>query len=265
MSKLQIQPPFCKKLSMLLAVLTLITSYGFSQLQSSGSHSLVASRQDLGPEDLSKQITVTVWLRQHNKDAFDALVQQMYEKGSPNYHHFLTMAQYKAKFAPTAHDASLVRDFLTSHNLAVSSTEKNNHYVTARGRVSDVQNALNVQIERFNIKGTTHRMPTSEPSVAGPAGAVVAAVQVSDLAFSSNAAPSKDLDTGVPFRGVPLTPGVNPNGLFFSANCFRSPETKTFRTAGGGPVAVYFGTSPPVPRICRPAVTIPQKCKRPTG
>jgi subtilase family serine protease len=241
MSKLQIQPPFCKKLSMLLAVLTLITSYGFSQLQSSGSHSLVASRQDLGPEDLSKQITVTVWLRQHNKDAFDALVQQMYEKGSPNYHHFLTMAQYKAKFAPTAHDASLVRDFLTSHNLAVSSTEKNNHYVTARGRVSDVQNALNVQIERFNIKGTTHRMPTSEPSVAGPAGAVVAAVQVSDLAFSSNAAPSKDLDTGVPFRGVPLTPGVNPNGLFFSANCFRSPETKTFRTAGGGPVAVYFG------------------------
>jgi len=227
--------------SILLAVLTLMAVSAFSQGQPGGSHSIVGSRQDLGPEDSSKQVTVTVWLHQHNKDAFDALVQQMYEKGSPQYHHWLTMEQYKATFAPTRKDAALVRDFLSGHNLSVSSTEKNNHYVTASGRISDVQDAFNVQINRFNVKGRIHQAPTSEPSVAGQASAVVAAVQVSDLTYSSNAAAAKDLDTGVPFRGVQLTPGVNPNGLFFSANCFRSPETKTFTTGGGGPVAVYFG------------------------
>ncbi|MFZ0761970.1 MAG: protease pro-enzyme activation domain-containing protein, partial [Candidatus Sulfotelmatobacter sp.] len=230
-----------KGASILLAVLTLMAGSAVSQAQSSGLHSMVASRQDLGPEDLSKQVTVTVWLHQHNKAALDALVQQIYEKGSPQYHHWLTLAQYKANFAPTARSAALVRDFLAAHNLTVSSTEKNNHYVTARGRVSDVQNALNVQIDRFNIKGTIHRAATSEPSIAGPAGAVVAAVQVGDLAYSSNAVPARDLDTGVAYRGVPLTTGVNPSGLFFSANCFRSPETKTFRTGGGGPIAVYSG------------------------
>lgn len=235
------QSQIVRGVSVLFAVLTLMAGAGFSQPQSSRSHSLVASQRDLGPEDSSKQITVAVWLRQHNKAAFDALVQQMYEKGSPSYHHWLTMAQYKANFAPTEHDAALVRDFLTAHNLTVSSTEKNNHYLMARGRVSNVQNALKVQIDRFNIKGTIHRAATSEPSVDGPAGAVVAAVQVTDLAYSSDTSLAKDIDTGVPFGGIPLTSGVGSNGLFFSADCFRAPQTKAFKTAGGGPIAVYSG------------------------
>jgi len=230
-----------KRFSILLAVVTLMAASGFAQGQSSSSHSMLANAQDLGPEDSSKQITTTVWLRQRNKDAFDTLVQQMYQKDSPSYHHWLTMPEYIAKFAPTENDAAVVRDFLTSHNLTVASTEKNNHYVMARGRVGDVENALNVQIHRFEVKGTVRRAPTSEPSVAGQAGAVVEAVQVGELAYSSNAAPAKDIDTGVPYAGVQLTPGVNPNGLFFSANCFRSPETKTFKTGGGGPIAVYSG------------------------
>jgi subtilase family serine protease len=230
-----------KRFSILLAVVTLMAGSGFSQRQSSGSHSMLANAQDLGPEDSSKQITTTVWLRQRNQGAFDTLVQQMYQKDSPSYHHWLTMPEYIAKFAPTENDAAVVRDFLTSHNLTVASTEKNNHYVMARGRVGDVENALNVQIHRFDVKGTVRRAPTTEPSVAGQAGAVVKAVQVGELAYSSNAAPAKDIDTGVPYAGVQLTPGVNPNGLFFSANCFRSPETKTFKTGGGGPIAVYSG------------------------
>jgi len=256
--------------SILLAVLTLMAASAFSQVQPGGSHSIVGSRLDLGPEDSSKRVTVTVWLHQHNKDAFDALVQQMYQKGSPQYHHWLTMAQYKATFAPTQKDAALVRDFLSGHNLTVSSTEKNNHYVTASGRISDVQDAFNVQINRFNVKGTIHQAATSEPSVAGPARAVVAAVQVSDLTYSSNAAAAKDLDTGVPFRGVELTPGVNPNGLFFSANCFRSPETKYSPRGAADPsqsisaTAMALISPPPLP-TCRLAVMMQLSCKLPTG
>jgi subtilase family serine protease len=240
MSMRRSQSQIGKGLSILFAILTFMAGSGFSQPQSAHSRSVVASR-DLGAEDLSKSITVTVWLRQRNKDAFDALVQQMYEKGSPNYHRWLTMEQYKAHFAPTEHDAAAVRDFLTAHNLTVSSTEKNNHYVTASGRVSDVQDALNVQIHRFNIKGTVQRAATSVPSIAGPAGAVVSAVQVSDLGYAANAALAKNFATGLPLGAVPFTPGVNPDGLFFTADCFRSPQTQTFKTGGGAPIAVYSG------------------------
>ncbi|HLX86591.1 MAG TPA: S53 family peptidase [Terriglobales bacterium] len=227
--------------SILLALLTLAVSFAFAERQPSASASMVASGRDLGAEDPSTQMTATVWLRQRNKPAFDALVKSMYEKGSPNYHKWLTMADYKAKFAPADQDAAAVRDFLTSHNLTIVSTDKNNHYVMARGRVGDVQNAFSVQIRRFDVKGAVRRVATTEPSVAGPTGTVVAAVQVGDLAYSSDWAPSRDLDTGKAYAGVPLTPGVNPDGLFFSANCFRKPETKIFKTPGGGPYAVYSG------------------------
>jgi hypothetical protein len=131
------------------------------------------------------------------------------------------MAQYRTNYAPAERDAATVRDFLTAHNLAVSSTEKNNHYVTAVGRVSDVQNALNVQIDRFNIRGAIHRAATSEPSVAGPAGAVVAAVQVGDLTYSSNAVPAKDIDTGVPSRWSSAGPRRRVQGWTAQLRCQR--------------------------------------------
>jgi subtilase family serine protease len=228
------------KLVLVFALLALLAGSIFSQSTGGGSR-LLTNSKNLGPEDPSKAITVNVWLKQRNQAAFDSLVKGMYQKGSPNYHKFLSLAQYKARFAPTDQQAAVVREFLTTHNLTVSSTDKNNHYVAASGRVADVQKALNVEIDRFDVKGTIRRASTSEPSIAGPAGGLVAAVHVGDLAYSANVAPAMDVDTGVPFAGVKLTPGVNPNGLFFSANCWRSPETKKFTTGGGFPMAQYFG------------------------
>jgi len=43
---------------------------------------------NLGPEDQSKQISVSVWLNLHNQAALDARVSQMYDKSSANYHQF---------------------------------------------------------------------------------------------------------------------------------------------------------------------------------
>jgi subtilase family serine protease len=45
----------------------------------------------IGPEDQSKQITITVWLNLHNKAALDAQVAQIYDKNSTSYLRFLTM------------------------------------------------------------------------------------------------------------------------------------------------------------------------------
>ena len=197
--------------------------------------------RNLGPEDQSKQITVTVWLKPHNKAALDALVHQMYDKTSPYYHQFLTLKQYKAKFGPTEKDAAAVRDFLRSKNLRVTSMDKHNHFVTAKGRVADVQTAFHTQIRRVMINGAVHRVNTTEAAITGAAAPLVSAVQgLSDLAYQSYAAPAADPETGTPYAGLPVTsPGTN--GLFFSADCLRPPESVTFTTGGGFPSATYFG------------------------
>jgi subtilase family serine protease len=196
---------------------------------------------NLGPEDQSKQITVTVWLKPHNKPALDALVRQMYDKTSLYYHQFLTLKQYKAKFGPTEKDAAAVRDFLASRNLRVTSMDKHNHFVMAQGRVGDVQTAFRTQIRRVMVNGAVHHVNTTEAAITGAAAPLVAAVQgLSDLGYQSYVAPAADPETGTPYAGLPVTsPGTN--GLFFSADCLRPPESVTFTTGGGFPSAVYFG------------------------
>ena len=75
--------------------------------------------------------------------------------------------------------------------------DKNNHYVSAQGRVADVQNAFKVQINRFRINGEIHRANLTEPSIEGPAATVVAAVQgLNDLRYQSYARRPINPDTG---------------------------------------------------------------------
>jgi len=89
----------------------------------------------MGPADESKTITVTVWLNMHNKPALDSLVEQMYDSTSPNFHHFLTMKEFKEQFAPSAEDAAAVSKFLKANNMTVTSTDKNNHFVVSQVKV----------------------------------------------------------------------------------------------------------------------------------
>jgi subtilase family serine protease len=219
-------------LAAVLAVLTLMAGSAFAA---------PAQAANMGPEDQSKQISVTVWLNLHNKAALDTMVQQMYDKTSANYHKFLTMKQFNDQFAPTAKEAGVVSAFLAAHNMKVTSTAPNNHFVVAQGSVGDAQTAFNTQINRAMVSGVMHRVTTTEASVTGPAGALVATVQgLSDLAYRPNVKFAMDPETRVPYAAVP-TSAVGTDGLFFSANCLRAPETKTFTTGGGLPEAIYFG------------------------
>ncbi len=195
---------------------------------------------NMGPEDASKVISVTVWLNLHNRAALDAQVQQMYDKSSPNFHHWLTMAQYKAQFAPTAQDVDTLREFLAAHNLTVTSVGPNNHFVVARGTVADAQLAFNTKINRMMVSGKMRRMAASEPQIEGPVASLVSTVQgLSDLAYRTNVHRARNPITQQLYDAVPISGGNN--GLFFSGQCLRPPQTLTLKSPGGFPAAVYVG------------------------
>lgn len=220
------------QMGMSLGTLALMVSSGFAA---------TPQATNLGPEDQAKQISVTVWLNLHNKAALDTMVQQMYDKSSPNYHKFLTLKEFKNQFGPTAKDATAVRDFLSSHNMKVMSIDKNNHFVVAQGRVGDAQAAFNVKINRMMVNGVVHHANTTAPSITEPAGALVSTVQgLSDLAYQANVSPAVNPETRLPYAGVSPS-AVGPDGLFFSGACLRPPETVSFTTSGSTPKATYAG------------------------
>jgi subtilase family serine protease len=213
----------------------------------------------LGPEDQTKQITIAVWLNLRNKAALDALVQGMYDKSSPNYHHFLTMEHYKAQFAPTAQQVAVVRNFLTANNIRVISTDQNNHFVMAEASVGDAQKAFNVTINQAMINGEVRRVSSSKATIVGPASEFVAAVQgLSEIKYQPNVAFPKDPATGKPFAGVSLS-SVGPNGIAFSSDCLRAPQSVSFVTTGNPgnfPKATYTGNRYGQ-NITRPAPNLP--------
>jgi len=169
------------------------------------------------------------------------LVRQMYDRNSPNYHHWLTLNEYKARFAPTAGDLAVVRQHLAADNLHVVASDKFNHYVTARGTVADVQRAAGVQLNRVSMNGEVHRVPNSEAVIPGAAGKLVSAVQgLSDLKYQNHAVRPIDPDTGKPVAMVPLS-HLGPAQKFFNANCLRGTQVKDFKTNGGAPYAIYSG------------------------
>jgi subtilase family serine protease len=227
-------------LFLLCLAVTLTAFPAFTQVKARPS---LTQLQILGPENLSRQVTVNVWLKQRNRADFDALVRQMYDKNSPNYHHWLTPNEYKQRFAPAEADLAIVRQFLANNNLGIVSTDKFNLVVTARGAVADVQRAFSVQLNRVSLNGAIHRMPSAEPSISGPAGRVVATVQgLADLRYKSYAKRRVDPDTGKPEPMVPLKKA--PAGAivkFFNANCYTTSQTRSFKTPGGGPRALYTG------------------------
>ena len=218
-----------------LGLLALLVGSGFSQARGT-----VAQPQVLGAEDPAKVMTVTVWLNQHNKAAFDKLVREMYQPGSPNYHHFLTHAQYRAQYAPSAQDVAQVREYLTAHNFTVTSVEKHNHYVVAQGRASDAQNAFNVQLNRVNLNGEVHRVTSAAASIGGSVGKLVQSVQgLSEFAPRPTLAQRLNPETGKPLPPMPFTSasaGSSPQN-----RCLNGTQTVNFTTAGGGPSATYTG------------------------
>ncbi|MBB5339791.1 S53 family peptidase [Tunturiibacter gelidoferens] len=221
--------------------LTFAAALGVLALTAGSAFAATAGQTNLGPEDESKQISVTVWLNPHNKAALDTAVQQMYDKESASYHHFLTLKQFNEQYAPTAKEAGVVREYLAAHNLKVKSTEKNNRFVVAEGRVGDAQAAFNTKINRVMVNGEVHHANTAEASVTGEAAPLVATVQgLSDLKYRALVKPSVNPESGVPYEGVSPS-AVGADGLFYSADCLRGAASKVFKTDGGFPEAFYAG------------------------
>src|SRR5580698_5972876 len=146
------------------------------KLVTNSTPAYVATAKNLGAENSAKVIEVSIWLQVHNRSQFDALTQSLYDRTSPNYHHWLKPNDIAARFAPTAQEAKTVQQFFAAHNLTVVKTGPNNFYVRARGTVGDMEKAFQVQLNNYQVGGKTLRANASDPYVAGPAGALVRAV-----------------------------------------------------------------------------------------
>lgn len=229
-----------------LAAATFFAGFGFVHAASPTSNSYTISNntpgfiknaKDTGALDPTQTMAVTVWLKLHNTNQLDQLVQQQNTKGNGNYHKWIDQATFNANFAPTSQEVNSFENFAQGHKLTVLTVSDDNAYVKVSGTVGDVEKAFHTQIDTFSYNGQTYFSNTSDPNINDSSGAHVDAITgldnfdfQPDLAFPSN-------PDGTAVQ--PVAVGSSPNGLFFEGQCFRGAQAQTF--TGGGVTATYTG------------------------
>jgi subtilase family serine protease len=204
----------------------------------------VTTARNLGAEDPSKIVDVSIWLNPHHRTKMNALASDLYDRNSPHYRHWLNRSQIAEQFAPTATEAETVREFFESHNLKVVQVGPDNFFVRARGAVADVQQAFHVQLNHYQVQNKIIRANASDPYVEGPAAALVRSV--SGLHSAEYVHPAIARPTTLASRGTKpaeLAASASAPSSFYSSDCFNGVVTRRLSTNGDGqlPIGTYQG------------------------
>jgi subtilase family serine protease len=198
-----------------------------SQVIANNTPRFVSTAKNLGPANTAQTIDVVVWLNPHNRADLDTLVEELYDPNSPNYHAWLTPADVAARFAPTAKEAQIVGEFLSSHNLPVVEVGADNFSVHARGTLGDVQKTFHVQINNYELNGATYRANAGDPSVEGAAAGLVSSVGGLDSGEYQHPLVTRSQAQKSPGAGAKAAVTAA-DSSFFSSICFTGVQTQTY-------------------------------------
>jgi subtilase family serine protease len=166
----------------------------------------------VGPMSKTQHMRLAIILPLRNQGELTNLLKRLYDPSSPDYRHFLTVAQFTERFGPTVRDYEAVVKFARSKGFGVSNTPANRLLVHIDGTVSQINKA-------FNVAMTTYRHPTESRTF-----------------YSPDREPSLDLS-------VPVThiAGLN-NFSLPRAKFKRAPANFRRNSTGSGQGGAYLGS-----------------------
>src|SRR5205807_9521706 len=126
-----------------------------------------------GAASANAHIGFRVYLGWTNPAGAEALARAVSNPHSSSYRHYLTPAQFRQQFAPTANQVAQVQSWLTSQGFSLVYTPKNNHYVSAQGTIGQAQAAFGVSFGMYKANGLKLRSPSADVSIPSSLAGVV--------------------------------------------------------------------------------------------
>jgi subtilase family serine protease len=179
-------------------------------------HGLAQPRFDLGRAEGSKVLYgVTLAFRPSaaQQAALNNLLVQQQDRSSPNYHKWLTPAQFADRFGMTKDDIDRVQAWLESQGFTVTSVANSRSQVSFDGSIAQVEAAFRTEIHNYVVDGEVHFANATNPSVpTALAGSVLAVGHLHDFSPKPRAI----------FRTRPLT-GAQPHFTDPAGDHFLAP------------------------------------------
>ena len=134
---------------------------------------------DLGATTGNAKIVVGISLLGLTAAARNAYDTAEFTRGSAEYGHVLTTAEFTQRFSVPAGQASAVRSFATAHGLQLAYTNPDGSYLELNGTPAEIDTTFGVTLEQFkDAEGQVFRATRTGPTV--PVG-VSAVLGLSDL------------------------------------------------------------------------------------
>ncbi len=123
--------------------------------------------QPVGQLNGANRLRLAIGLPLRDQAGLSRLLQQIYDPASPNYHHYLTPAQFVERFGPTTADYETLKAFAISHNLPVVGTHPNRTLLDVEASVADIDNAFHttLRVYRHPTDNRDFFAPDTEPSI----------------------------------------------------------------------------------------------------
>ncbi len=117
-----------------------------------------------------KVMTLDLVLPLRDSAGLQAFLADIYNPASPNFRHFLTPAEFTAKFGPTQADYDAVVAFATRNGLGVTGGSRDGMEVLVKGPVSAIESALHLTLHTYQhpTENRTFYAPDREPTTSLP-------------------------------------------------------------------------------------------------
>ena len=206
------------------------------------------------------------------------LIDQLHDRKSPNYHHWLSAAEVGAQFGPAASDIQAVTGWLAQQGFAVNVAYPNGMVIDYSGTAGQVRAAFHTEIHNLIADGVAHIANMTDPQIPSAlAPAVVGIVGLNDFKPHPMFVHSPPYDsTG----GHDMTPadlatiynfnpafnaGITGQGqtiyLVEHSDMYDTTDWSTFRSAFGIPLSSYPSAS--LTTIHPPPPSGPTNCTDP--
>jgi hypothetical protein len=110
------------------------------------------------------------------EQALAALVDQLHDPKSPNYHHWLTANDIGAQFGPAASDIATVTNWLTQRGFTVNTVYPNGMAIDFSGTAGQVRSAFHTEIHNLSVNGVAHFANVADPQIPAALAPLVAGV-----------------------------------------------------------------------------------------
>ncbi|HKR26461.1 MAG TPA: protease pro-enzyme activation domain-containing protein [Acidobacteriaceae bacterium] len=179
-------------------------------------HPLAQARFDQGPAPASMptgRLTLILQRSAAQQQALTAYLGDLQNSASPNFHHWLTPAQFGTQFGPADADIQTVTAWLQGHGFKIERLAPARNFIQFSGTIDQIQNAFHTAIHTFSVHGAAHLANVTDPQIPQALAPVIAGISpLNDFHAQPN------LALGPQGHYDPSTHAIQPNLTLFGGN-----------------------------------------------